>query len=86
MISFTPCGEGAASTLTSDHMCYHCFIRQEVLVDTYKYKRAMQLESWCQYLNSLENFIIPMDFLKTDDAVAPGKPNEAVVFPFSGGL
>ena len=27
-----------------------------------------------------------MDFWKTDDVVAPGKPSEVVVFPFSGGL
>ena len=49
-----------------------------------RYKRTKKLESRGQYLKSLEQLILPMNFLETDNVVVLGKSNEVVAFSFPG--
>ena len=81
------------TSLTCDDMWNNSSIREEVLMDAdgrsscvqiIRFKCAKESELREQKLNSLEEFILPVNFLKANDIIILSKPRKRDVFLFSG--
>ena len=78
------------TTLESNHLCHNSILRQQFLVDangrsscilvTRIESTKKKLESRSQHLNSLEEFILPVYLLETDDVVDFNELPEIVEF------